>query len=323
MWPIILFVALVAAACDYSAKGQNSTCISPKANGSTSFSWPQFPEGAKFVYAVDEVDSATAKTLGGHPLDSETLPLVGWWLDYEDVKLSNNSDSMKSNMVTELLVYFANANGSVGGANGCEDLLGKKCIDQINNTIHEYWYWDNPAAVITSGSFDCPEGLFDNGYFPSPRIDNLNEGLETKSVHKDGRNHPLLANETMFGRETSARIVPSGNSSFTYGQVLLDDVTYAEQTNKAAIALIIRHSDWGWEAGTYVSREVEYHDRNSGYYDDELTMTLVCAELPVSKRQDEGSKDDDGDASEGDADNSAISSTIPIIMLIIVAALVI
>jgi hypothetical protein len=166
--------ALQKGSCDYAKDDYRGEtfCINPKENASSSFTWePLFPDGATFVYAIDEIDAEEYDRI--HPNnDFRDVPngtaLVGWWLEYDEISL-NNTDL---NMETQLTVFYANVSTSIGGAaNGCENLLGSDCVSQLNSTLFTIYSESASYKSVVDELYSrydeypdlvkaCPKGMF-------------------------------------------------------------------------------------------------------------------------------------------------------------------
>lgn len=166
MWPIILLAAAAAAeSCDYSVDGIKGACINPKETGSTTFtSPPLFPGKTKFVYALDDITSEEYGSFNktNMPDDQKDwkFPLVGWWLEYDEVSLNDTETEFP--MWTDMTVFYTDAENKIGGSfNGCEGLLGKKCIDQLNKTILASTSYYHPigGVPVSPDLSACPEDM--------------------------------------------------------------------------------------------------------------------------------------------------------------------
>lgn len=311
-----LFAAVEAQSCDYSLNDWylgEGICINPKETASATFSWPPlFPGDVKFVYAADDIDgmevAALEPLLDEGKVRSWKSSLVGWWLEYDKVSM-NNTDL---EMVTDMKVFFTSAGESIG-ANGCDDLLGKTCTDDLKSTLMNLWSdlpsYEHPLANLAtaSGLESCPPDMFGDYDSLDPRINTLNEVTTFNTMCKSPMrgialaDSPVLAkeevsNETVFKYIYDDEILPSGNASFTYSRALYEQRDFRDQSRKAAVAILMRYPLPDSDANQVI--------RNSTTRD--ISVAMVCAELSGS-----GEAEDDND----DGEDHAIANGVPVALL--------
>lgn len=189
--------ALQSGTCDYSKNNWydgETSCINPDQTASVDFTWPPlFSKGAKFVYAVDGINgtdiSDIEPLMDPNKAKDRKATLVGWWLEYDSISL-NNTDLL---MLTEMNVFFTNTTDKIGGGhNGCEGLLGSKCLEKINSTLRELWDDDQQFGAPLLNLNDeadsilevCPKDFFSTWEKLQPRMDTLNQNTDFNTMRK-------------------------------------------------------------------------------------------------------------------------------------------
>jgi hypothetical protein len=345
MWPIILLVlpfsseALQIGTCDYSKESfytGDSYCINPKNIASTDFSWPPlFPGTAKFVYAMDDINATEWSYI--EPGIDETLvqgsesSLVGFWLEYDSVSLNNTDIEMQ----TELMVLYTNVSASIeGGSNGCEGLLGKECVQQINSTLVGLWSslpdYDFPLRNLDDNAGNmtgvCPQDLFVESYHIDVRMDTLDEGTTFNDLrmfqyfsffiliifppppgYLIQTPFPTVlateapANASEFDKVNTDAVMPPGNTSFTYSRTLHERRPLAFQARKAAVLIMMREPVRDGETNPKI--------RNGTTAD--VSVKMVCARVAESN----SSVGDGGNGGGGVASNktnAAVMVRLPV-----------
>ncbi|KAI8712097.1 hypothetical protein NCS52_01475100 [Fusarium sp. LHS14.1] len=300
--------ALQTGTCDYSKNNWyhgETSCINPDQTASAEFTWPPlFPKGAKFVYAVDGINgtdvSEIQPLMDPNKVKDRKATLVGWWLEYDSISLNNTGLLM----LTEMNVFFTNTTSKIGGGhNGCEGLLGSKCLDKINSTLRELWNDDQQFGAPLLNLNDeadsileaCPKDFFSTWEKLQPRIDTLNQDTDFNTM--------LLASEappktSPFDQHNTDAALPSGNKSFTYSRTMYDERELAFQERKAAVAILMR----------YPARDSETNDAVRNTTIDDITVEFVCARLKKSNF--DGGDQDDGETSSNDSDDEDAAGSV-------------
>lgn len=167
-----LLLHLAQGACDYNADGVNGTCIDAQADATGGFTFlPRMPGQNAFYYAVDGIDGHELESLGGPPYDSKqdhlTFPLMGWWIDYPELKADADAPTK-----TEIGVFLIKSNYSnADGVGGCDNLIGSSCQVDIRNAFNQLRTEDDPIGAFRRNNqvFSCPVDMFDDFHFPDSR----------------------------------------------------------------------------------------------------------------------------------------------------------
>ncbi|RTE77765.1 hypothetical protein BHE90_007770 [Fusarium euwallaceae] len=233
--------------------------------------------------------------------------LVGWWLEYDSMSL-NNTDLL---MLTEMNVFFTNTTNKIGGGyNGCEGLLGTKCLETINSTLRKLWDDDQQFGAPLLNLNDeadsivesCPKDFFSTWEKLQPRMDTLNQNTDFNTM--------LLASEAppkakIWDQHNTDAALPSGNKSFTYSRTMYDKRELAFQEKKAAVAILMR----------YPARDSETNDAVRNTTTDDISVEFVCTKLKESSSDDSDDEDDETGSQNSDEKDAAGSVQVPGVVL--------
>ncbi|CAH0028904.1 unnamed protein product [Clonostachys rhizophaga] len=285
----LLGMALADDACDYNSKaGSNkpAPCIRPTYKAETEFTFdPLLPETSKFVYAFDNVTYDDWNELTSR---DKYATARAWWIEYSSIKPNN---TFTRPHYTTVLTTYINGTGPTGGSNnGCENILGKTCIDKINEAIETLFTSDTGTLETISDLAlayknkllrdACPTDLFSE-YNKIQRRDGTINQLQGSSSYL-----AIEYNDTDKFSTVKSGVNPSGNSSWTYYDQKIVLGSMASYINKTAV--------------TFINRQPS-KEYNKNYTKDQIQFTMLCTRIS----QDEIDKVTGGSSnSGGNSDNS-------------------
>ncbi|CAG9985664.1 unnamed protein product [Clonostachys byssicola] len=268
---LLLGMAFADDACDYNSKvGSNkpAPCIRPTYKTETEFTFdPLLPETSKFVYAFDNVTYD----------DWNELKSRDKYATARACSIKPNNTLTRPHYTTVLTTYV-NGTGPTGGSNnGCENVLGKTCIDKINEAIETlFTSKEGILETISDLALAYKNKLLRDAY-PTDLFSEY-----SKIQGRDGTVNQLQGSSSYLAIEyndtdkfstVKSGVNPSGNSSWTY----------YDQNNKTAV--------------TFINRQPS-KEYNKNYTKDQIQFTMLCTRI----------SQDDIDKVTGGSSNSGVSN---------------